>query len=89
MLMRNERHRPSRTLHGCAIAVPQAASAIRECDKDGLMQLDRAAPHARERAPNYGPTSLAARRACGRSHRCGRERAGLHGDTFLKGQPVE
>jgi hypothetical protein len=49
MLMTKERPPAIRTLRGWAISVLQEAHAIRECDEHGWM-LDRADPHARERA---------------------------------------
>ena len=49
MLMFKERRPAIRTLRGWAIAVLQEAGAIRECEEHGWM-LDRADPHARERA---------------------------------------
>lgn len=49
MLMTKERRPAIRTLRGWAISVLQEAGAIRECDAHGWM-LDRADPHARERA---------------------------------------
>jgi acetyl-CoA acetyltransferase len=49
MLMTKERRPAIRTLRGWAISVLQEAGAIRECDARGWM-LDRADPHARERA---------------------------------------
>lgn len=49
MLMTKERRREIRTLRGWAISVLQEAGAIRECEEHDWM-LDRADPHARERA---------------------------------------
>ncbi|TFV36947.1 hypothetical protein [Bradyrhizobium niftali] len=49
MLMFKEKRPAIRTLRGWAIAVLQEAGAIRECEEHGWM-LDRADPHARERA---------------------------------------
>lgn len=49
MLMTKQRRPTIRTLRGWAISVLQDAGAIRECEEHGWM-LDRADPHARERA---------------------------------------
>ncbi len=49
MLMTSGRRPAIRTLRGWAIHVLQEAGAIRECGEHGWM-LDRADPHARERA---------------------------------------
>lgn len=49
MLRTIERRPAIRTLHGWAISVLKEAGAIRECEDHGWM-LDRADPHARERA---------------------------------------
>ena len=49
MLMPIERRKTTRTLRGWAIHMLQEAGAIRECEEHGWM-LDRADPHARERA---------------------------------------
>jgi hypothetical protein len=49
VLMTNEQRRPTQTLHGWAISVLQEAAVIKECEEHGWM-LDRADPHARERA---------------------------------------
>jgi hypothetical protein len=49
MLMTKERRPAIRSLRGWAISVLQQAGAIRECEEHGWM-LDRADPHARERA---------------------------------------
>jgi hypothetical protein len=49
MLMTKQRRPAIRTLRGWAISVLQEAGAIRECDAHGRM-LDRADPHARDRA---------------------------------------
>jgi hypothetical protein len=53
MLMTKERRPAIRTLRGWAISVLQEAGAIRECEEHGWMQ-DRADPHARQRAFEYG-----------------------------------
>ncbi|UPK40982.1 hypothetical protein IVB18_49635 (plasmid) [Bradyrhizobium sp. 186] len=49
MLRTKERRPAIRTLRGWAISALQEAGAIRECEAHGWM-LDRADPHARERA---------------------------------------
>ena len=49
MLMTKQRRPAIRTLRGWAISVLQEAGAIRQCEEHGWM-LDRADPHARERA---------------------------------------
>jgi hypothetical protein len=49
MLMTKERRPAIRTLHGWAISVLHEAGAIGECAEHGWM-LDRADPHARDRA---------------------------------------
>jgi hypothetical protein len=49
MLMTKASRPAVRTLRGWAISVLQEAGAIRECEEHGWM-LDRADPHARERA---------------------------------------
>ena len=49
MLRSIERRPAIRTLHGWAISVLKEAGAIGECEEHGWM-LDRADPHARERA---------------------------------------
>lgn len=49
MLMTKQRRPAIRTLRGWAISVLLEAGAIRECDAHGWI-LDRADPHARERA---------------------------------------
>ena len=49
MLMTKERRSSIRSLRGWAISILQEAGAIRECETHGWM-LDRADPHARERA---------------------------------------
>ena len=53
MLMTKERRPAIRTLRGWAINVLHEAGAIRECEEHGWMQ-DRADPHARQRACEYG-----------------------------------
>ena len=66
MLRTIERRPAIRTLHGWAISVLKEAGAVRECEEHGWM-LDRADPHARERAfeiareyPPYGISAKAA-----------------------------
>jgi hypothetical protein len=49
MLMTREKRPAIRTLRGWAIGVLQEAGVILECEEHGWM-LDRADPHARERA---------------------------------------
>jgi hypothetical protein len=49
MLRTVERRPTIRTLHGWAISMLKEAGAIHECEEHGWM-LDRADPHARERA---------------------------------------
>ncbi|WP_407156575.1 hypothetical protein [Bradyrhizobium sp. STM 3557] len=53
MLMTKEKRTPIRTLRGWATVMLQEAGAIRECEYHGWMQ-DRADPHARERAFEFG-----------------------------------
>lgn len=49
ILMTKQRRPAIRTWRGWAISVLQEAGAVRECEEHGWM-LDRADPHARERA---------------------------------------
>jgi hypothetical protein len=53
MLVTKERRLAIRTLRGWAISVLQDAGAIHECEEHGWMR-DRADPHARQRAYEYG-----------------------------------
>ena len=66
MLRIIERRPAIRTLHGWAISVLKEASAISECEEHGWM-LDRADPHARERAfeiaREYPPDGISAEAA--------------------------